>query len=359
MTAARHAHNAAPVLMTAQRGGDAALTSAKMHPSEIALTLSADVLRLPYLPAFRLVLAEIVSLYASNGGRCDASDKHFADRLTISTDTASRAVQQLVADGLVTKNVQRLPTGFYRTLAPNAEAISAKAQTNPYPQNAGSTPQSAGREATRKMPVAYRQSAGSPTRRLPVALPADCGSNTPLDIPLSFQGKQAAGEDLENLEELASLAEQPADASHTEGGAADVGTSKPVGPRGWGYDPAAIAETLVLPFESPEFRAAWVKYRTYREEEGYRRLAGGLQEQEALRKLGTLAAGNEQLALDIISQTIEKGWQGLFKLDKSNATARQSSPNGRPAAGAGRVETLNNYGSNRRPQQAGPISGAA
>ncbi|MGI4822694.1 MAG: hypothetical protein ACRYFV_15905 [Janthinobacterium lividum] len=88
------------------------------------------MLRLPYPPATRLVLAEIVSLYASNAGCCDASDAHFAARLTINKDTANVAVKLLEADGLVTKVVTRLPTGFYRTLTPNPAAIAAKAATN-------------------------------------------------------------------------------------------------------------------------------------------------------------------------------------------------------------------------------------
>lgn len=159
---------------------------AKMHPSEIALTLSADVLRLPYPPATRLVLAEIVSLYAANAGCCDASDTHFADRLTISRDTASRAVQQLEADGLVEKEVVRLPTGFYRTLTPVPAAIQAKAETNPYPQNAARNTQNAARESSRKMPVAHPQNAASPSRILPLALAAKSGCNIPLSSTENF-----------------------------------------------------------------------------------------------------------------------------------------------------------------------------
>jgi hypothetical protein len=155
-------------------------------------------------------------------------------------------------------------------------------------------------------------------------------------------------------------AEQPNDASHTEGGATDVATSKPVGPRGWAYDPAAIADNLRLPFASAEFRAAWVAYRTYREEMGYRRLTGGLMEQQQLDSLAQLAAGSEAHALLLIEQAIGAGWQKFYPLDKNYATARQSSSNrNRPAAGNGRVETLptTNYGRNRGGQA--PASPAA
>lgn len=191
-------------------------TPARMSPAEIALTLSVDVLRLPYPPATRLVLAEIVSLHAANAGCCDASDTHFADRLTISRDTASRAVQQLEADGLVIKDTQRRPTGFYRTLVPVPAAIKAKAQTNPYPQNAARYPQNA---ASRKMPVGYPQNAASPSRILPLALAANSGSNTPLNLPVNLQEDStpptpaadaaAAGPEKKIEQVLASLPTEP------------------------------------------------------------------------------------------------------------------------------------------------------
>lgn len=154
----------------------------KMHPSEIALTLSADVLRLPYQPAVRLVLAEIVSLHAATAGRCDCSDAHFAARLTLSTNTVSRAVQQLEADGLITKHVDKA-AGFHRTLAPAPKAIAEKAATNPYPQNGGSYPQNGGRGTTPKTGVAYPQNEGSPTPKMVGDLPPKWGTNTPYNIP--------------------------------------------------------------------------------------------------------------------------------------------------------------------------------
>ena len=123
----------APVLR-AERGGLAPTAApVKMHPSEVALTLSADVLRLPYLPAVRLVLAEIVSLYAATG-RCNASDPHFAARLSVSRDTVTRAIGQLHAEGVIVR-VTDEARGNYRTLTPVPAAIAAKSATNPYPQN--------------------------------------------------------------------------------------------------------------------------------------------------------------------------------------------------------------------------------
>jgi hypothetical protein len=82
-------------------GAGFTLATPKMSPAELGLSLSADVLRLSYPPAVRLVLAESVSLHAATSGRCDCSDTHFSDRLSISRDTATRAISQLKEDGLV------------------------------------------------------------------------------------------------------------------------------------------------------------------------------------------------------------------------------------------------------------------
>ena len=165
---------------------------ARWAPAELSLTLPAVVLRLPYAPGTRLVLAEIVSLHASNRGCCDCSDAHLAARLTISRDTASVAVQLLEKDGLVVKETVRLPTGFYRTLTPVHEAIQAKAETNPYPEFPGrnrANPSKSYPEfpATRNLPPAYPESPATPTRNLPVGLPGNSGSNIPLTTSSIFQ----------------------------------------------------------------------------------------------------------------------------------------------------------------------------
>jgi hypothetical protein len=133
-------------------------------------------------------------------------------------------------------------------------------------------------------------------------------------------------------------AESPVDAAHTEGGAA-----KPVGPRGWAYDPAAIADNLRLPFESPAFRAAWVNYRTYREEQKHRRLTGGMMEQQQLDKLADLAAQDEAQALALIAQTIAKGWQDFYPLDKPRTHATHSAIS-KPGTARHHVPNVTSYG---------------
>ena len=179
-----------------------------MTPAEIPLTLSADVLRLPYTPATRLVLAEIVSLYAANAGCCDASDAHFAARLTINKDTANVAVKLLEKDGLVTKVVTRLPTGFYRTLTPNPAVITAKAATNTYPENTTS-PSRNFRVAKPEIPASptitlhgnsgypYTEFPATPSRENPLPLAGNSVSNTPSTFHLSSTPSADASEDAE------------------------------------------------------------------------------------------------------------------------------------------------------------------
>lgn len=124
--------------------------------ADIGLYLTPDVLSLPYPPATRLVLAEAISLHQS-GGECTASDGHFVKRLGISRDTASRAVQQLVADGILSRAYS--DTGRYgitRHLTP----------THHYPQNQAAPARD------------YPQNQATTTRTIRRPLPAKSGPNT-------------------------------------------------------------------------------------------------------------------------------------------------------------------------------------
>jgi DNA-binding MarR family transcriptional regulator len=182
-----------PVL-TAQRGGLAPTAApVKMHPSEIALTLSADVLRLPYQPSYRLVLAEVLSLYAANDGCCDASDPHFAARLSINKDTVSVALAKFEADGLISRVTTPTPTGKYRRLTPNLAAIAAKAATNPYPKNAPNPRRNirlghAGisGDSTPEYPAIHAGISGDSTPEKPESLAGISGVNIPLNLPLTY-----------------------------------------------------------------------------------------------------------------------------------------------------------------------------
>ncbi len=168
---------------------------AKMHPSEIALTLSADVLRLPLKLSDRVVLAEIVSLHAATGC-CDASDPHFAARLGLNKDTVSVAVGRLETEGLIRKVVVNVQGGKYRTLTPNPAAIAAKAATNPYPEveentrrkfrpvNASQTGNSGVHKP--EIPAAQTGISGLHTPEIPVSQTGNSGGNIPVNIPIEI-----------------------------------------------------------------------------------------------------------------------------------------------------------------------------
>jgi len=336
MSAARHAHPA-PVLMTAQRGGESVPTTAKMSFYDLQnLFWQLDASERFSGTETRLYFYWLNRLNAGLNGEYWPDEyprwgKQVEADLGLTDKTLAAARTVLVKRGLLAYkegSKSRAATWglgkITRNNSDQSEEIAPHMSRKDSGQS-GSIP-----------PKMSRNNSGLYKEKTKTS------STTEDKDPAA--GAASAGE--ESLEALAAAC--PDDAAHTEGGANDVATSKPapVGPRGWAYDPAAIAENLVLPFDSPEFRAAWVQYRTYREEMKYSRLSGGMQEQAVLHKLGVLAAGNQQLALDIISQAIEKGWQNLYKLD-TNATARPASQ--RPAAGSGRVETLapTSYGRNR------------
>lgn len=179
------AHSEPTPVLTAQRGGLAPTAAlVKMHPSEIALTLSADVLRLPYSAAVRLVLAEIVSLYAATGC-CDATNPHFMARLTLKRDVVNDAIQQLDEEGLVAKVVYK-ERGHYRTLTPVPAAIAAKATTNPYPEKSTSYSEKPTTPPSRKSRLGYSEIPTSPSRENPLPLVGNPDTNIPFNIPVNF-----------------------------------------------------------------------------------------------------------------------------------------------------------------------------
>jgi len=133
--------------------------------------------------------------------------------------------------------------------------------------------------------------------------------------------KQLASQ--KKIAELEQQLKNNAQASHTKGAGQD-----------WQYDPSDLHPGLHLPFDTPGFRQMWVTYKQYREEQKYPRLNGGIQEQEALRHLGNLAAGDEETALEIIRYSIRGNYKTLCKQDVKRPTNPQQHVTGQPANGA-------------------------
>lgn len=84
---------------------------------------------------------------------------------------------------------------------------------------------------------------------------------------------------------------------------------------------------VVYPFDTPEFYEAWTLWLQYRKENRWT-IKGIISEQAQLKKLSRLANGDPLAAVDVINQSIENNWRGLFALKTSsneqrNNTARQ------------------------------------
>lgn len=80
---------------------------------------------------------------------------------------------------------------------------------------------------------------------------------------------------------------------------------------------------VVYPFDSLEFAEQWVLWKDYKKKDHkftYKSVQG---EQAALKKLAKMSSGIEQVAIDIIHQSLENGWKGFFEL-KNNSNGNQS-----------------------------------
>jgi hypothetical protein len=90
-------------------------------------------------------------------------------------------------------------------------------------------------------------------------------------------------------------------------------------------------EGLVYPFESSEFKEMfelWLKYRTKKKKP----IKIKLSQQGQLKKLARLSGLNEQIAIDIINQSIEEGWVGLWAITNNGNNEGTSTTNNDLAA---------------------------
>lgn len=76
-------------------------------------------------------------------------------------------------------------------------------------------------------------------------------------------------------------------------------------------------ELIPLPFNSDAFTFAWSEWNDYRRE-----IRKKLTPSTARKQLKKLSMYPEQIAIEMISQSIEKGWQGLFETE--TATVKRS-----------------------------------
>jgi hypothetical protein len=78
---------------------------------------------------------------------------------------------------------------------------------------------------------------------------------------------------------------------------------------------------VMLPFESEEFVNYWEMWKEFKRKQFKFTYATPQSEQAALKDLVKLSNGDEQIALQIIEQSLAKGWKGFFALkNETNAT---------------------------------------
>ena len=90
---------------------------------------------------------------------------------------------------------------------------------------------------------------------------------------------------------------------------------------------------IIFPFDTDEFKSKWNIWKSFRKEQHGFLYKSSITEQQALITLSKLAEMNEEIAISIISQSINEGWKGLFKLknnnnEKSNSSTKSSDSQG-------------------------------
>jgi len=76
-------------------------------------------------------------------------------------------------------------------------------------------------------------------------------------------------------------------------------------------------DKLVFPFDSKKFLEVWELWIKYRNQ-SKKPIKGIIAEQAQLQKISKLANLNEEIAIEIIMQSIENNWTGIFELKNNN-----------------------------------------
>lgn len=72
-----------------------------------------------------------------------------------------------------------------------------------------------------------------------------------------------------------------------------------------------------LPWDNPEFTKAWILWKNFKKEQ-FKFYYKTISEQGALKDLADLSGGDMNLAIEIIHQSIKKGWKGFFQIQQQN-----------------------------------------
>lgn len=81
---------------------------------------------------------------------------------------------------------------------------------------------------------------------------------------------------------------------------------------------------IIYPFESENFIKYWNLFKEYKKKEHRFTYKSEISEQSALKKLGELAGQDEETAIKIITQSIENGWKGFFKINDNGKNGKNN-----------------------------------
>lgn len=87
-----------------------------------------------------------------------------------------------------------------------------------------------------------------------------------------------------------------------------------------------IPISIVMPFDSDKFALAWTTWLTERSERKYKKYTNR-GEQGALHKLMSDANGDEDVAIEMIGNSIVNGWRGIFPLKENKSKHGKSVTN--------------------------------
>ena len=105
-----------------------------------------------------------------------------------------------------------------------------------------------------------------------------------------------------------------------------------------------MTENIELPYQSETFKAAWDEWMQYRKERKLPKyIPTGLK--KTFTMLLRISANSEQKAIEIINQSIELNYQGLFPLKENYATTTGTAAKVvKLGTSAARIEALSNWG---------------
>jgi len=85
---------------------------------------------------------------------------------------------------------------------------------------------------------------------------------------------------------------------------------------------------IIFPFDSENFIEAWNLWKQYKKEQFRFTYKSKISEQSALMQVDKYSGHDENIAIEIIKQSIANGWQGLFELKTNkNGTAKEVTAN--------------------------------